>query len=69
MKTNMLWFVEKVDAFLNLQNTLKRYNWIEHFRVYKDDQEITFDEFLVAFIKAILEIYEINEEMLKQLLN
>jgi len=69
MKTNILLFVEKVDAFLNLQNTLKRYNWIEHFRVYKDDQEITFDEFLVAFKNAILEIYEINEEMLKQILN
>jgi hypothetical protein len=69
MKTNILSFVEKVDTFLNLKNTLKRYNWIEHFRVYKDDQEITFDEFLVAFKNAILEIYEINEEMLKQLLN
>ena len=68
MKMNILEFVGKIDTSLNLKNTLKSYNWIEHFRVYKDDQQITLEEFLIAFNNAILEIYEINEDMLKKLL-
>ena len=67
-KTNIIDFVEKADKVLNLKNTLKTYGWIEHFRVYKDEQEISLDSFLSAFNKAVLEIHEIDEAMLQQLL-
>jgi hypothetical protein len=67
-KINIINFVVKIDSKLNLKETLKTYDWIEHFRVYKDDQEITLEEFLRAFHKSVLEIHEINEDMVKLLL-
>jgi hypothetical protein len=67
-KINIEEFVVKVDRKLNLKNTLKTYDWIEHFRVYKDDQQISLEEFLAAFHKAVLEIHEIEENMVKILL-
>lgn len=67
-KTNIVQFVNKVDKQLKLKNTLATFDWIEHFRVYKDEEEISLDNFLKAFEKAILEIHEIDEEMVKILL-
>jgi hypothetical protein len=68
-KINIAEFVVKVDQKLDLRNTLKTYDWVEHFRVYKDDQQISLQEFLEAFLKAVLEIHEIDEEMVKTLLS
>jgi hypothetical protein len=67
-KTNIIDFVNRAEKALKLNNTLNKYDWIEHFRVYKDDAEITLEKFLEAFSKAILEIHEIDEEMVKILL-
>jgi hypothetical protein len=68
-KINIADFVVKVDQKLNLRNTLETYDWVEHFRVYKDDQQISLEEFLEAFLKAVLEIHEIEEEMVRTLLS
>jgi len=67
-KINIIDFVKRADAHLKLNDTLKTFDWIEHFRVYKDDEEITLDKFLIAFKKAVLDIHEINEEQIKNLL-
>jgi len=61
-------FVEKIDAKLGLKNTLIEYDWVEHFRVNKDDQKITIDQFFEAFKTAVLSLHSIDEEMLKVLL-
>jgi hypothetical protein len=68
-KINIAEFVVKVDKKLNLMNTLKTYDWVEHFRVYKDDQKISLEEYLEAFLKAVLEIHEIDEDMVRVLLS
>ena len=68
-KMNITNFVTKVDGKLELDGYLpSKYDWIEHFRVYKDDQEISLHSFLEAFNKAVLEIHEIDEKMLEILL-
>ncbi len=68
-KMNIVDFVLKVDKKLSLKNTLKKSDWIEHFRVYKDDQRISLEDFLQAFHKAVLEIHEVTEQMVEQLLS
>lgn len=68
-KLNMLKFVENADAILELNGNLKKWSWLEHFRVKKDNQTITLQEFLVAFEKAFLDLHEIDEEMTKKLLD
>ena len=67
-KINIIDFVVKVDKRLGLNNTLKTYDWVEHFRIYKDDQKISLEEFLTAFHNAVLEIHEIDENMVFGLL-
>jgi len=73
-KTNIKNFVQKIDVKLDLDNgsgeggLASKYDWIEHFRVYKDDQEISLSSFLEAFNKAVLEIHDIDEKMLESLL-
>lgn len=67
-KINIIEFVNSLDENLKLKNTLKEYNWIEYFRVWKDDEEILLDKFLEAFHHALLDIHEIDEEMVKILL-
>ncbi len=68
-KTNIKTFATKLDGKLDLDGYLPtKYDWVEHFRVYKDDQEISIKEFLEAFNKAVLEIHEIDEKMLETLL-
>jgi hypothetical protein len=68
-KLNIIDFVNKVDKNLNLKSTLNKYDWVEHFRVYKDDQRITLEDFLKAFHRAVLEIHEVTEKMVEQLLS
>ncbi len=67
-KTNIVKFVEEMDSLLNLKNQLTCYQWIEHFRVYKDNEEISLDNFLSAFKIAVLELHEICEKMTEMLL-
>lgn len=67
-KMNILSFVEKVDGILNLQNTLVHWEWLEYFRVYKDNQEISLANFEIAFHKAVLDLHDITEEMVKKLI-
>ncbi len=67
-KTNIIKFVEEMDRILNLKNQLPNYQWIEHFRVYKDNQEISLEKFLDAFKVAVLELHEIDENMVLSLL-
>lgn len=61
-------FVEKLDAKVGLKNTLLEYDWVEYFRVNKDDQKISIEKFFEAFKTAILSLHSIDEEMLKVLL-
>jgi hypothetical protein len=68
-KLSIVEFVTKVDKNLNLKSTLNKYDWVEHFRAYKDDQLITLDDFLTAFHKAVLEIHDVTEKMVEQLLS
>ena len=41
-------------------NSLITWEWLEHFRVYKDNQTISLDEFLKAFKKAVLDYMGIS---------
>lgn len=68
-KTNILKFVEEMDKELNLKNQLPHYQWIEFFRVYKDNQEIPLSNFLNAFKSAVLELHDIDEKMTQSLLS
>ena len=67
-KLNIETFVSEVDKELNLNNSLVTWEWLEHFRVYKDNQTISLDEFLKAFKLAVLDLHQIDEEMTKKLL-
>lgn len=67
-KNNIEKFVAKADEKLKLEGTLKKYDFIEHFRIYKDDQEIPLHSFLEAYLKAVLERHEINEAMVRTLI-
>ena len=67
-KTNIVKFVQEMDQLLNLKDQLPQYHWVEHFRVYKDNQEISLDNFLNAFKIAVLELHEIDENMTLMLL-
>ena len=60
-KLNIESFVKKVDDELGLNNNLVTWEWLEHFRVYKDNQTITLEEFLKAFKLAVLDLHQINE--------
>ena len=48
-KTNIVKFVENMDIELKMNDQLQNYNWVEHFRKYKDNEEISLDKFLDAF--------------------
>ena len=67
-KLNIEKFVQKVDQELNLNNSLIQWEWLEYFRVYKDNQTISLDEFLKAFKLAVLDLHQIDESMLQKLL-
>ncbi len=67
-KLNIEKFVQKVDQELNLNNSLIQWEWLEYFRVYKDNQTISLDEFLKAFKLAVLDLHQIDEDMLQKLL-
>ena len=67
-KLNIESFVSQVDKELNLNNSLVNWEWLEHFRVYKDNQTISLDEFLKAFTIAVLDLHQIEEAMTKTLL-
>ena len=64
----MFIIVQKVDQELNLNNSLIQWEWLEYFRVYKDNQTISLDEFLKAFKLAVLDLHQIDENMLQKLL-
>ena len=68
-KLNIEKFIISLDKKLGLNNSLITWEWLEHFRVYKDNQTISLDEFLKAFKKAVLDIHEIDENLLKTLLS
>ena len=68
-KLNIENFAATVDKELNLKNSLVTWEWIEYFRVYKDNQTITLDDFLKAFKLAVLDLHQIDEGMLKVLLS
>ena len=68
-KLNIEQFVESLDKELGLKDCLKTWEWLEYFRVYKDNQTISLEEFLKAFKKAVLDIHEIDENTLKMLLS
>jgi hypothetical protein len=61
-------FVQRLDAKLGLKNSLLEYDWVEYFRVNKDDQKISVDKFFEAFRDSLLSLHSIDEEMLKVLL-
>jgi hypothetical protein len=67
-KTNIVKFVENMDIELKMNDQLHNYNWVEHFRKYKDNEEISLDKFLDAFRVAVLDLHEINEAMIQSLL-
>lgn len=67
-KLNVEKFAEIVDNKLQLKNSLISWEWLEYFRVYKDTQPISKDEFLKAFKLAVLDLHQIDEEMLSKLL-
>jgi hypothetical protein len=67
-KLNIESFVKNVDGELGLNDNLVTWEWLEHFRVYKDNQTITLEEFLKAFKLAVLDLHQINEEMTQKLL-
>ena len=68
-KLNIEKFIVSLDEKLGLRNSLITWEWLEYFRVYKDNQTISLDEFLKAFKKAVLDIHEIDEKLLKSLLS
>ncbi len=68
-KTNINNLVLLADQKLNLNNNLNKFDWIEKFRKYKDDEEISFDKFYEAFIDAVLDLFEITEANVKDLLS
>ena len=68
-KLNIEEFVKSLDEKLGLKNSLNTWEWLEYFRVYKDTQTISLDEFLKAFRKAVLDLHEIDENLLKKLLS
>ena len=68
-KLNIEKFIVSLDEKLGLKNSLITWEWLEYFRVYKDNQTITLEEFLKAFKKAVLDIHEIDEKLLKSLLS
>ncbi len=68
-KLNIEKFVTSLDEKLGLKNSLITWEWLEYFRVYKDNQTISLEEFLKAFRKAVLDIHEIDEKLLKTLLS
>ena len=67
-KLNIEKFVEQLDKALNLNNSLNHWEWLEYFRVYKDNQTISLEEFLKAFKLAVLDLHQIDEGMLQKLL-
>ena len=67
-KLNIENFIQELDQTLNLKDSLIKWEWLEYFRVYKDNQTIVLDEFLKAFKLAVLDLHQIDEEMLKKLL-
>ena len=67
-KLNIEKFVDQLDAALNLNNSLNKWEWLEYFRVYKDNQTISLEEFLKAFKLAVLDLHQIDEGMLQKLL-
>ena len=67
-KLNIEKFVEQLDKALNLNNSLNKWEWLEYFRVYKDNQTISLEEFLKAFKLAVLDLHQIDEAMLQTLL-
>ena len=67
-KLNIEKFVEQLDKALNLNNSLNQWEWLEYFRVYKDNQTISVEEFLKAFKLAVLDLHQIDENMLQKLL-
>ena len=68
-KLNIEKFIISLDKELGLKNSLITWEWLEYFRVYKDNQTISLEEFLKAFKKAVLDIHEIDENLLKTLLS
>ena len=68
-KLNIEKFIVSLDQQLGLKNSLITWEWLEYFRVYKDNQTISLEEFLKAFKKAVLDIHEIDENILKTLLS
>ena len=68
-KLNIEKFIVSLDEKLGLKNSLITWEWLEYFRVYKDNQTISLEEFLKAFKKAVLDIHEIDEKLLKSLLS
>ena len=68
-KLNIEKFIISLDQQLGLKNSLITWEWLEYFRVYKDNQTISLEEFLKAFKKAVLDIHEIDENLLKTLLS
>ena len=68
-KLNIEKFIILLDEKLGLKNSLITWEWLEYFRVYKDNQTISLEEFLKAFKKAVLDIHEIDEGLLKSLLS
>ena len=68
-KLNIEKFIVSLDEKLGLKNSLITWEWLEYFRVYKDTQTISLEEFLKAFKKAVLDIHEIDENLLKTLLS
>jgi hypothetical protein len=68
-KLNIEKFIVSLDEQLGLKNSLITCEWLEYFRVYKDNQTISLEEFLKAFKKAVLDIHEIDENLLKTLLS
>ena len=67
-KLNIEKFVASLDQELGLKNSLITWEWLEYFRVYKDNQTISLDEFLKAFKLAVLDLHQIDENMLQKLL-
>ena len=67
-KLNIEKFVDQLDNALNLNNSLNKWEWLEYFRVYKDNQTISLEEFLKAFKLAVLDLHQIDENMLQKLL-
>ena len=67
-KLNIEKFVDQLDKDLNLNKSLNQWEWLEYFRVYKDNQTISLEEFLKAFKLAVLDLHQIDESMLQKLL-